>query len=335
MARNNASTEHLRGIISRFPETRVLVIGDLIVDEFIWGKVSRISPEAPVPVVHVQTESIHLGGATNVVNNILSMGGQALVCGVVGRDRMGDLLINELESHGVDPGGIIRPSRQSTSVKTRIIAHNQQVVRYDRERIRDIAPSTVKKINAYLNKHISEIDAVIISDYGKGVITADLLRKIMPLLKKKNIFIAVDPKTDNFRYYRHVSLITPNNFEAGEAVNIKITNKKEIIKVGKILLDRLKCRAVLITWGEKGMVLFQDSGDIFHIPTTAREVYDVTGAGDTVVGSFALCLGAGATMKEAAILSNDAAGIVVGKLGSATVTSDELFSAYERHEEND
>lgn len=327
MVRNAVSTDRLRDVISRFHETRILVIGDLIVDEFIWGTVSRISPEAPVPVVHVRDESIHLGGAANVVSNIIALGGRALVCGVVGRDRMGDLLIDEVEALGVDAGGIIRPSRQSTSVKTRIIAHNQQVVRYDRESIRDITPSTVKKIVSFLNAHIDEIDGVIISDYGKGVISAELLRQVMPPLKKKNINIAVDPKTDNFRYYRRVSVITPNNFEAGEAVKIRIANKKDIIKVGKILMDKLKCRAVLITWGEKGMVLFQDSGEIVHIPTAAREVYDVTGAGDTVIGSLTLSLGAGATMKEAAILSNDAAGIVVGKLGSATVTSDELLSA--------
>ncbi len=328
MVRNTVSTERLRDIISRFRETRILVIGDLIVDEFIWGTVSRISPEAPVPVVHVRDESIHLGGAANVVNNIIALGGRALVCGVVGRDRMGDLLIDKVESLGVDPAGIIRPSRQSTSVKTRVIAHNQQVVRYDRESIRDITPTTVKKIVSFLNARIDEIDGVIISDYGKGVISADLLRQVMPPLKKKDINIAVDPKTDNFRYYRRVSVITPNNFEAGEAVKVKIANKKDILQVGKILLDKLKCRAVLITWGEKGMVLFQDSGEIVHIPTAAREVYDVTGAGDTVIGSLTLSLGAGATMKEAAILSNDAAGIVVGKLGSATVASDELLSAY-------
>ena len=328
MVRNAVSAKRLRDIISRFRETRIMVIGDLIVDEFIWGTVSRISPEAPVPVVHVRDESIHLGGAANVVNNIIALGGKALVCGVVGRDRMGELLIDKVETLGVDPGGIIRPSRQSTSVKTRIIAHNQQVVRYDREHIRDITPSTAKKIVSFLNAHIDEIDGVIISDYGKGVISAELLRQVMPPLKKKNINIAVDPKTDNFRYYRRVSVITPNNFEAGEAVKIRIANKKDIIKVGKILMDKLKCRAVLITWGEKGMVLFQDSGEIVHIPTAAREVYDVTGAGDTVIGSLTLSLGAGATMKEAAILSNDAAGIVVGKLGSATVTSDELLSAY-------
>ena len=202
------------------------------------------------------------------------------------------------------------------------------MVRYDRESIRDITPTTVKKIVSFLNARIDEIDGVIISDYGKGVISADLLRQVMPPLKKKDINIAVDPKTDNFRYYRRVSVITPNNFEAGEAVKVKIANKKDILQVGKILLDKLKCRAVLITWGEKGMVLFQDSGEIVHIPTAAREVYDVTGAGDTVIGSLTLSLGAGATMKEAAILSNDAAGIVVGKLGSATVASDELLSAY-------
>ena len=328
MVRNAVSAKRLRDIISRFRETRIMVIGDLIVDEFIWGTVSRISPEAPVPVVHVRDESIHLGGAANVVNNIIALGGKALVCGVVGRDRMGELLIDKVETLGVDPGGIIRPSRQSTSVKTRIIAHNQQVVRYDREHIRDITPSTAKKIVSFLNAHIDEIDGVIISDYGKGVISAELLRQVMPPLKKKNINIAVDPKIDNFRYYRQVSVITPNNFEAGEVVKVKIANKKDIIKVGNILLDKLKCRAVLITWGEKGMVLFQDSGEIVHIPTAAREVYDVTGAGDTVIGSLTLSLGAGATMKEAAILSNDAAGIVVGKLGSATVTSDELLSAY-------
>ena len=313
--------------ISKFPDARIMVIGDLMVDEYIWGNVSRISPEAPVPVVSVTSESLRLGGAGNVVNNIHTLGGKVLLTGVVGNDDMGRKVTHDLRKMGLDTKGIIVEPERVTTVKTRIIAQHQQVVRYDREITRPIQPENIQKILSLLEAGIHELDAVLVSDYGKGVICEPLMERVRSLTQGAGKILAVDPKVKNFPFFREVSIITPNHFEAAEAAGRWILSEEDLLAVGRTLLMRLQAKSVLITRGEKGMTLFQDNGEVTHIPTMAKEVYDVTGAGDTVISVLTLAMASGATARQAAILSNIAAGIVVGEVGTATIRTSELDDA--------
>jgi len=314
-------------ILNNFKKASVLVIGDLVMDHFVWGKVRRISPEAPVPVVEVSSESFMLGGAANVVNNIHSLGGKVLVCGVVGRDEMGKKLIHELRLKGISSDGVIVEDGRPTSVKTRVIAHSQQVVRFDREKKEKVHLDTVKTIMDYVSEKINSFDSIIISDYAKGVISEELVEEVIALAKKKDKPIAVDPKVGHFDFYKYATIVTPNNDEASKASGIEIENEASLLRAGEVLLNKLGSDAVLITKGEHGMSLFENNGEITHIPTVAKEVYDVSGAGDTVIGTVALSMASGASLKEAAVISNFAAGIVVGKIGTATVTPKELKDA--------
>jgi len=314
-------------ILNNFKKAAVLVIGDLVMDHFVWGKVRRISPEAPVPVVEVSSESFMLGGAANVVNNIHSLGGKVLVCGVVGRDEMGKKLVHELRLKGISSDGVIVEDGRPTSVKTRVIAHSQQVVRFDREKKEKVHLDTVKTIMDYVSEKINSFDSIIISDYAKGVISEELVEEVIALAKKKDKPIAVDPKVSHFDFYKYATIVTPNNDEASMASGIEIENEAGLLRAGEVLLNKLGSDAVLITRGEHGMSLFENNGEITHIPTVAKEVYDVSGAGDTVIGTVALSMASGASLKEAAVISNFAAGIVVGKIGTATVTPKELKDA--------
>jgi len=321
---------NMKELLKNFSRTGLLVIGDLIVDQYIWGKVKRISPEAPVPVVEVSEEKMLLGGAANVAHNILSLGGKVFITGVIGRDEMGRLLIHKLREKGVQTDGIIVEQDRPTIVKTRVIAHNQQVVRFDKEVKSDLNNSTLSLILEYVQSCLPKIKAIIISDYSKGVITKNLIKKILKLTNSK-VFVAVDPKIDHFNYYNGVSLITPNIDEASYGSGVNIIDERTLTKAGETLLKKLKCEAILITRGDKGMSLFEKNGKVTHIPTFAKEVYDVTGAGDTVIAAFTLCYSAGAKLKEAAILANHAAGIVVGKVGTAVVTPEELVASIQRN----
>ncbi|MBI4699173.1 MAG: D-glycero-beta-D-manno-heptose-7-phosphate kinase [Nitrospirae bacterium] len=315
----------MKDLFSKISKTGILVIGDLMVDQYIWGKVKRISPEAPVPVVEVSSENLLLGGAANVANNILSLGGRVFMAGTVGRDDMGNILIHNLREKGVNTDGIIVEQNRPTIVKTRIVAHNQQVVRFDREIKSDISRSTQSLILEYVKSCLPQIKAIIISDYCKGMITRSLIKKILGITSSK-VFIAVDPKIGHFEYYKGVSLLTPNLDEASFGSGVNIVDRKTLIRAGEILLNKLQCEAVLITRGDEGMSLFERNGRITHIPTFAKEVYDVTGAGDTVIASFTLCRSAGAKLKDAAIFANHAAGIVVGEVGTAVVTPEEMMA---------
>ena len=317
------------GILNNFKKATVLVLGDLVMDHFIWGKVRRISPEAPVPVVEVNSESLMLGGAANVVNNIHSLGGKVLVCGVVGKDDMGKNLMRELRLKGITSDGVIVEENRPTSVKTRVIAHGQQVVRFDREKKDKIHLDTMKGIMDYLREKIRFVDAIVISDYAKGVISEELVEEVISLAKKKGKPVAVDPKVSHFDYYKYATIVTPNNDEASQASGVDIESDSSLLRAGEVLLNKLGSDAVLITRGEHGMSLFENNGGITHIPTVAQEVYDVSGAGDTVIGTVALAIASGASFKEAAVISNFAAGIVVGKVGTATVTPEELKNALE------
>lgn len=317
-------------IIKFFQEARILVIGDFILDQFIWGKVERISPEAPVPVVNVQRESYMPGGSLNVANNIHSLGGAVYPCGVLGRDREGRMLVKVIRSEGIDTGGIVYDSARPTSLKTRVIAHSQQVVRFDREKDGDISAEDCRRMIKFVKHKLQEIDVVILEDYGKGVIQPRLLKEIVGLAKKMKKPVLVDPKEKNFSFYSGVTAVTPNRKEAYAAYDYRGSEKPSLDEVGRGLISKWKCQAVLVTLGEDGMALYEKKGAPTKIPTAAREVYDVSGAGDTVIAVFGLALAAGAKMREAAMLSNLAAGIVVGKIGTATITPEELRDAVEK-----
>jgi rfaE bifunctional protein kinase chain/domain len=317
-------------IIGNFPSSRVLVIGDLMVDHFIWGKVSRISPEAPVPVVEVTKENLMMGGSGNVVNNIHAMGSAVAVAGIIGSDGMGDWLQAKLQQMNVDTGGLVREIERPTTVKTRIVAHGQQMVRYDRESRNVIQPGSVDRIVQYVYDIRDDLQAIVVSDYNKGIVTERLLDGIRKVAADHRIPVCVDPKRNDFTVYRNFDVITPNHHEAGRAVGVENTHElneghsAEIARIGREILKQYGFRAVLITRGEAGMDLFERGGRDFHIPAEAKEVFDVTGAGDTAIGIFALSVASGASFREASYLANKAAGIVVGKIGTATVSPAEL-----------
>lgn len=308
-------------LLKLFKEIRILVIGDIILDRYIWGKVNRISPEAPVPIVEVTNDSFLLGGAANVANNIVSLGGLATVAGVIGKDRAGEVVNDLLRERKIELA-LFEDSRQTT-VKTRVIAHNQQVVRFDKEDRTTLSGKALRGLLDYLHASLKEFDAVILSDYKKGVISRPLISQILKIAKPLKKFIAVDPKVGHFHLYKGVSVITPNLSEASHGSGVEITDEDSLVRAGRLLLKKLSCSAVLITRGEEGMSLFADD-EIIHIPTVARHVYDVTGAGDTVIAAFTLSHAAGATLEESALIANHAAGIVVGEVGTASVTADKL-----------
>jgi len=322
-------SEQLISYIRNFPQAKTLVIGDLMIDEFIYGRAERISPEAPVPVINVVEKICRLGGAANVLVNISALKGEGFLCGVVGNDEMGDKFKSELHHLHTHGSGIIVEGNRPTTVKTRIIAdQRQQVVRFDHEVKRDISPGSRTKIVSYLKEKAPGVDALIISDYEKGVISSPLLKEALPLAKRRKLIVCVDhPKVHNHTLYKkHAHIITPNKKEAARVSGIEIDTEKDLVEAGKKLLTTLGCGAVLITRGEEGMTLFErGNGRITHIPTKAKEVYDVTGAGDTVIATLTLALAVGASYEEAARIANHAAGIVVSKLGTATVTPAELI----------
>jgi len=321
----DVASKRLMKYIDRFPSTRTLVVGDVMLDHYIWGKVSRISPEAPVPVVNVMKENVLLGAATNVVNNVHALGGKVSVCGVIGHDEAGRQLVHMLRVQGIHTDGLIVEDGRPTTIKTRVIAHSQQVVRFDRETTVGVERDTHRRIFEYIRQQEDiGLDAIVLSDYSKGVITKDLVRDIVKLARKKGIIVSVDPKVNHFGIYSGVTIITPNTKEASIGAKIEIEDDESLFKAGKLLLNRLKCNAVLVTRGEHGMSLFERGGRVTHIPTVAQEVFDVTGAGDTVISTLTLAMAAGAGIADAARLSNYAAGIVVGVVGTATVKPDEL-----------
>ncbi len=314
----------LRLLFSKFKQSKILVIGDLILDQFIWGDVSRISPEAPVPVVHVQRESVMPGGAANVACSIRDLNGNAAIAGTIGRDIWGRTLKNHLKRKS-DISGVIVDSGRHTTLKTRIVARHQQVVRVDREHISPLSKKISDKIIAYVKKNLKGFDAIIIEDYGKGVVSPYLIKSVLGIAKERKLIVTVDPKEEHFSYYKGVTCITPNQIEAERAAQIKITDLISLDAAGKKLLRTLQLKAVLITRGEAGMALYVKGKKPVHIPTRAQEVFDVSGAGDTVIGAFTLALASGASFDEAAYISNYAAGVVVGKLGVGSCSQQELI----------
>lgn len=336
--------KNLRKIIRKFNKAKILVIGDLILDEYIWGSVERISPEAPVPVLWAKKRTFVPGGTANVANNIRSLGAKVSLLGVTGDDANSKILFTELKKRKINTQGIFIERKRHTTVKTRILAGHQQVVRVDWEHTHDLPEKLNLRILRYIEKNIRSFDAVIIEDYGKGVINVELLGKLVSLAKAHKKIITVDPKEENFQYYRGVTSITPNRKELENAIrNLKIfaagkdTNNRFKINTDRLFTDKdidwaarqitqyLNLDSILVTLGEQGMKLLEKNGRLTHIPTVAQEVFDVSGAGDTVISSFTLALCAGASKLEAAYIANFAAGIVVGKLGTAVTNSRELL----------
>lgn len=317
-------------ILNRFAGVRLAVLGDIMIDEYLFGKCSRISPEAPVPVVEVDKREYRPGGAGNVARNVIALGGSVVLCGVVGSDGIGRLAADEFRREGMDVSGLFTDSGRPTTLKTRIMAHNQQIARTDIEKRSEISEAITKKILKFFSDNIEKIDGVIISDYAKGVVTKRLLDELIPLIKKGGKIVTVDPKVSNFYHYRCVSCITPNRKELSDVLGRPGDTDESLATGGKSLLHDLSLDSLLVTLGEQGMCLFTRDGETFNIPTVARAVYDVTGAGDTVISAFTMALVAGADMKTAALISNFAAGEVVGMLGTSTVDRDQVLNAIKK-----
>lgn len=319
-------------ILRRASERFVVVYGDVMLDEFVWGDVTRISPEGPVPVVDVRRESVHLGGAANVLANLTALGVRASVVGVVGNDRAGERLRAELKETGAADDALVLDETRPTTTKTRIIAHSQLVVRADRERRSPLDAETEGSVIEVLNRAIPKADAFVVSDYDKGAVTPRVLSEILPVAKARGIPVLVDPKIRNFDSYRPATLVTPNHHEALRLTNIEEGDDESLKRAAHLIRARLDCESVLITRGERGMMLLESYHEPVYVETAAREVYDVTGAGDTVVATLATALSAGASMLEAATLANHAAGIVVGKVGTATASAEELLNSIQRED---
>jgi rfaE bifunctional protein kinase chain/domain len=305
--------------IEAFPRRRILVVGDIMMDQFIWGEVSRISPEAPVPVVRVRDETFLLGGAANVVNNLLGLGGRVYLAGVIGNDGTGRRLLKKLQAEGVNTEGVVVDENRPTAVKTRVIAHHQQVVRVDKEENSPLGPETLERLLQGIRKNAPRFHGIIVSDYDKGVVSKKLMGQLKKIAAAGAIPILVDPKPRNMDWYREVTLITPNHLETAQAVGRKIESEADLRWAGNRLLKELHCDSVLITRGPEGMTLFTKNKKISHIPTVAKKVFDVTGAGDTVIATLAMSLVAGLDLVQACRTANYAAGIVVGEVGTAAV----------------
>ena len=314
----------LRERVARFAGRRLLVLGDLMLDHYLWGRSDRISPEAPVPVVEVERETSSLGGAGNVAANLRTLGAEPVLVGVVGQDARAQQLFDAFAARGVDTRAIVRDAARPTTIKTRVIAHSQQVVRADWESRADVEGEALEQVLDALARELPRCEALVVSDYGKGVITRATLEQAIGLAKRQGIPIAVDPKESHIDSYRGVSIVTPNQQEAGWVMGQRVTNEASLMEVGWGLQKRLDLECALITRGAEGMSLFEKSGRYTHLPTVAREVFDVTGAGDTVVSVVALALAAGADYPEACYLANHAAGVVIREVGTATCAPDQL-----------
>ncbi len=318
-----------RMCLARFPACRILVAGDIMLDEYIWGTVRRISPEAPVPVVAVTRDTRALGGAANVAVNVAALGAKAVMAGLVGDDPAGRETVRLLRRWRIDSAAVVHDGGRPTTVKTRVIAHSQQVVRVDREKMDPPADKAREILHRKILAAIPGVDGVVLSDYRKGVLSKELVADVVAAARKRGIFVAVDPKRSDFSFYRGATLITPTRGEAEAALGGKdISGDIEIRKAGRDLLRASRADAILITRGEEGMSLVERGRPAtFNIPAQARQVFDVTGAGDTVIGTMAVAVAAGASLRDAALLANVAAGVVVGEVGTVPITAEKLDRA--------
>src|SRR3989454_3480868 len=317
-----------KALLDRAAESKIVVLGDVMLDEFLWGDVSRISPEAPVPVVDIRRESTHLGGAANVLANLLALGARGCVIGVIGKDFAGERIRTSVSEKSVwqADGFLIADESRPTTIKTRIIAQHQMVVRADREHRSAVGAATEDRIIAAAKSALADAQALVVSDYDKGVVTPRILAEVLPAAYGR-MPVLIDPKIRNFDSYRPATLVTPNHHEALRLANVEEDSDGSLGKAAQLIRGRLACDAVLVTRGDRGMMLLEGDHDPVLVETTAREVFDVTGAGDTVIATLAAALSAGASMTEAAVLANHAAGIVVGKLGTATASAAEIIDS--------
>jgi D-beta-D-heptose 7-phosphate kinase/D-beta-D-heptose 1-phosphate adenosyltransferase len=323
------SKQRAQEITRTIRDRRIVVLGDVMLDEFVWGDVTRISPEAPVPVVDIRRESVHLGGAANVLANLIALGADARVVGVIGKDSAGERLqaaLRETDSSKAGDSLIVDEGRPST-IKTRIIAHNQLVVRADRELRTPVRLEIENLVIRALESALETADALVVSDYDKGVVTERILATVLPTAYGR-MPVLIDPKIRNFNFYHPATLVTPNHHEALRMANLEDDSDDGLHQAAGVIREKLGCDAVLVTRGDRGMILLEANGVPVFVQTVAREVYDVTGAGDTVIATLAGALAAGASMVEAATLANHAAGVVVGKVGTATTSSEELIATF-------
>lgn len=309
--------------IDRFSSVRILVVGDIMLDVFLWGTVHRISPEAPVPVVDIRKETYHLGGAANVAHNISALGGRVVLCGRIGDDPAGKELLRLLHEKEIDARGVMACPECPTTVKTRIIAHSQQVVRFDKEVKTPLSDTLQLRLRDFMNSYGS-FDAFVVSDYAKGVITEGVIEEVKNVSGRMLKPLIVDPKVSNKRLYSGVTILTPNCSEAMQMAGYSDFSEKDLDAAASALMEELKCRFLLVTRGAEGMTLFERGREPVHVPACARKVFDVTGAGDTVVAVLALGIAAGLPVYEAIYLANLAAGFVVGEVGTAVIAPDEL-----------
>ena len=321
----NLNKTRVKEIFKNFAGKKIAVIGDIMLDRYFWGSVTRVSPEAPVPVIDLEHETFHLGGAANVASNLNSLGIKSILCGIIGDDNSAEMFEQICKERGIDPSGLYKDSNRPTTVKTRIIGNNQQIVRLDRE-VRDVINAEGEKHILTTLKNNSDIESIIFGDYDKGAVSTSLIKDVLKYAKSNNIEVYVDPKFANFFAYKGVTAFKPNKKEAAQALKIDIKTEDEVKKAGALLLEKLNCENVLLTLGDKGMMLFEASGNIHHVDTKARLVSDVSGAGDTVIATLAACKSGGATMTEAATIANIAAGYVCGEPGIVSVTKDDILS---------
>ncbi|MFV1994020.1 MAG: bifunctional heptose 7-phosphate kinase/heptose 1-phosphate adenyltransferase [Verrucomicrobiales bacterium] len=335
------NVERYRKLIDGFGEKRILVIGDVMLDRFIWGGVSRISPEAPVPVVRVREESTYPGGAANVARNLIPFSHSVDMVGLLGRDGNGEVLLDALRKGGIGTGGMVVADDYETITKTRVIARQQQVVRFDHERPVLTSPEQVAKVAEFVEGAAGNLDGLIIEDYGKGFVTQELVDAIVPLAASRDLVVTVDPNAENRLDWQGVTAVKPNRSEAFREAGVPEPSEIDVsgadpaqdpvlLEVGEILMGRWGAKLLQVTLGEQGMMLFERGQPPHHIPTKAKAVFDVSGAGDTAIALFTLALAVGASAVEAAEISNYASGVVVGKLGTATLARDELLEAIER-----
>jgi D-glycero-beta-D-manno-heptose-7-phosphate kinase len=317
----------LRELLAGFPGKTVAVIGDLMIDRYYWGNVHRVSPEAPVPVVEVESESVRLGGAANVASNIQALGGSAVMVGLVGNDHPGEQLQALLRERGFDTSAVLIDKGRPTTVKTRVIAHGQHVVRIDNESKQDASEALAATIIDVVRRNIRSFDGVVLEDYNKGVVTREVIREVIALAREHGVPVTVDPKFNNFFEFKQVTVFKPNRREVEEVLGGKLRSTEDVVRAGKKLIELLGAENVLLTRGEEGMSLIEAGGGVTHLPTAATHVADVSGAGDTVIATLTMALAAGAGMKEACLLANCAGGVVVGSVGIVPIQPDELVAA--------
>lgn len=303
---------------------RILIVGDVMLDRYWWGNVNRISPEAPVPVVNLDRISVIAGGAANVAANVAGLGAKSYLVGVIGDDEESELMPEILNSKNICTEYLVKSSQRRTTVKTRVIAHNQQIVRVDQETKVDLSAADESKVWALIESLFSRIQIIIISDYGKGTVTNNILVRLITKAKKENKIIFIDPKGRDYLKYQGATILTPNRYEIAEACKMEQHNQTAIENAGGKLISELGLKYLLVTQGEEGMTLFQKEKETVHLPVESRNVYDVTGAGDTVIACMAVAVGCGVDFTDAARFANRAAGLVVGQVGTTAISMEML-----------